>query len=325
MTDILDGHDPTAIERAAGLLRQGDLVVFPTETVYGLGADAADALAVARIFELKKRPRFDPLIVHIAEKAWLQELVLRIPAAAQELIERFWPGPLTIILEKRETIPAIVTAGLPTVAIRMPSHPVALELIRAFGAPIAAPSANPFGYVSPTRASHVAEMFKGKVPLILDGGAAAFGIESTIVSIRDGKIVAHRHGAVSIEELERVVGPIRENPAGDRPEAPGELPFHYAPHTRLVIVDSVDEITIGNSGFLAFGQPESPPKSRVLRVLSPRHDLREAAAHFFSHLIELDKEHVEVIYAERLPETGLGRAMMDRLKKASRRYAATHH
>jgi L-threonylcarbamoyladenylate synthase len=228
MTDILDGHDPTAIERAAGLLRQGDLVVFPTETVYGLGADAANPLAVAKIFELKKRPRFDPLIVHIAEKAWLQWLVLRIPPAAQELIERFWPGPLTIILEKGETVPDIVTAGLPTVAIRMPSHPVALELIRAFGTPVAAPSANPFGYVSPTRASHVAEMFKGKVPLILDGGAAAFGIESTIVSIRDGKVVAHRHGAVSIEELERVVGPIREKPAGGTPEAPGELPYRLA-------------------------------------------------------------------------------------------------
>ncbi len=317
---ILDGSLPSSLAEAAALLRKGDLVVFPTETVYGLGADAFNPIAVARIFEVKKRPHFDPLIVHIADIGWVERLAKHVPPTARALMERFWPGPLTVILEKQHIIPDIVTAGLRTVGIRMPSHPVALGLIRELERPIAAPSANPFGYMSPTKASHVARMFGEGVPLILDGGPSRHGIESTIVSVRDGSLYVHRHGAIPFEEIERAAGSAKERGPASVCEAPGELPYHYAPHARLRLVGSPDEVGEENSGYLAFRKPAAPPRSRHLRILSPAGDLREAAANFFSHLIELDTDDVRVIYAERLPEEGLGRAMMERLRKAARKH-----
>jgi L-threonylcarbamoyladenylate synthase len=321
--EILDGSHPQAIAKAVLLLSQGDVVAFPTETVYGLGADAFNPLAVARVFEAKKRPRFDPLIVHIGDKGVLQGLAAEVPDAIAALVERFWPGPLTVIVTKRPVIPDIVTAGLGTVAIRMPSHPVALSLIRSFGRPVAAPSANPFGYLSPTTAHHVARMLKGEVPLVLDGGPCAFGVESTIVSWGNGHVVVHRHGGVSVEELEGVVGPVREaaEKTGTAPrEAPGRLPFHYAPHKPVVIIDSPAMALNPNASLLAFRTPDVTPPPRHLRVLSPSGDMREAAANFFSFLWELDRPDVDLIYAERIPETGLGRAMMERLSRAAAKH-----
>jgi len=323
--EILDGSDPTSVERAVTLLREGGLVAFPTETVYGLGADALNALAVARIFELKRRPHFDPLIIHISRKEWVNRYTKNVPAHAQELMDRFWPGPLTIILEKRPLVPDIVTSGLATVAVRMPSHPVALDLIDRLGQPVAAPSANPFGYVSPTKAAHVARMFAGKLPVILDGGSSTFGLESTIVSVRDGQVVLHRHGAVSLEELVEVVGEVHEKGGDSVIDSPGQLPYHYAPHKPLKIIRGPEEITTPESSFLAFRTPSLKPASRRVRTLSPGGDLREAAANFFSFLIELDREDVDIIFAEQLPELGLGKAMMERLKKAARKDTLVTH
>jgi L-threonylcarbamoyladenylate synthase len=323
--EILDGYNPASVERAATLLREGGLVAFPTETVYGLGADALNGLAVARIFELKRRPHFDPLIIHISRKEWVNRYTKNVPAHAQKLMDRFWPGPLTIILEKRPCIPDIVTSGLATVAVRMPSHPVALDLIGRLGKPVAAPSANPFGYVSPTKAVHVARMFAEKLPVVLDGGSSTFGLESTIVSVRDGRVVLHRHGAISLEELIEVVGEVCEKGGDGVIDSPGQLPYHYAPHKPLKIIRGLEEITTSKSSFLAFRTPPVKPASRRVRTLSPRGDLREAAANFFSFLIELDREDVDIIFAEQLPEAGLGKAMMERLKKAAQKNTLVTH
>jgi len=321
--EIVNGFDASSIEKAAAILNAGDIVAFPTETVYGLGADALNPYAVAKIFEAKRRPHFDPLIVHIGKKDWVFRYAKDVSPDIIKLIDAFWPGPLTLILQKQTIIPDIVTAGLPTVGIRMPSHVVALELINAFQKPIAAPSANPFGYMSPTRASHVGTMLEGRVPMILDGGDSVFGIESTIVSFHPGGVYIHRHGAVTEEELSGYVHIVHEPRADSLCISPGELPYHYAPTKPLKIVHSPDEIMTVNSAFLAFKKLGKPPISRYVRVLSETGDLKEAAANFFSSLIELDREDVEIIYAERVPETGIGRAVMERLKKASKKDGAT--
>ena len=325
--ELLNGFEHSSIEKAVYLLRKGDVVAFPTETVYGLGADAANSYAVAKIFEIKKRPKFDPLIVHISDRDWVFRIAKSVPPEAIRLMDHFWPGPLTLILEKKDVIPEIVTAGLTTVAVRMPSHPVAIDLIKSFDAPIAAPSANPFGYMSPTKAQHVATLLDERVPLILDGGdsACTFGLESTIVSFRDGKVYVHRYGAVSLEELTEITGLIHEKEATGLCESPGQLPYHYAPAKPLRIIDSVNDIVNKRSSFLAFKTPDSTPGSKYGKVLSPTGDLREAATNFFSYLIELDREDVDIIYAERVPERGLGKAMMERLKKASKKYRYITH
>lgn len=317
---IYDGFDPGSVEQAARLLASGDVVVFPTETVYGLGADAFNPVAVAKVFELKKRPHFDPLIVHIADRDWVSSLASEVPPLASKLMERFWPGPLTIILKKKEEVPDIVTAGLSTVGIRMPRHEVAARLIEKLGRPIAAPSANPFGYMSTTSAKDVASLFDRRLSMILDGGPSSYGIESTIVSLLDDRLRLHRHGSIPLEELEEVVGPVAEKGRDDKTcESPGELPYHYAPHTSLRIVGGPEEIELEDSAYLAFRRPASPVLSKHLAVLSEQGDLREAAARFFSSLIALDRKGVKIIYAEKIPERGLGKAIMERLKKAAKK------
>jgi len=317
--EIANGFENTSIDRAIKLLEKGDVVAFPTETVYGLGADALNPYAAAKIFEAKGRPHFDPLIIHLGRKEWLQDYVKMIPSDASKLIDAFWPGPLTLILQKKPLIPDIVTAGLPTVAIRMPSHPVALMLIQAFRKPIAAPSANPFGYMSPTKVQHVARMLKGRIPMVLDGGNSVFGIESTIVSFQDEGIYIHRHGAISEEELSQYVKITDGIKTNSTYRSPGELPYHYAPMKPLKIIRTLDEVKTANSSFLAFREPVIKPISRHLKVLSKTGDLREAAANFFSDLIELDRDDIEIIYAEKVPESGIGKAIMERLRKASRK------
>lgn len=317
--EILNGFEADAIEQAVSVLRAGGVVAFPTETVYGLGADAFNPYAVAKIFEIKKRPRFDPLIIHIASKDAVFDIAEQVPPLATRLMNSFWPGPLTIILIKKDVVPGIVTAGLSTVGIRMPSHPVALELIRSFGRPIAAPSANPFGYISPTRVKHVVKSFKDNVPIALDGGDSQFGIESTIVSIHDERIVVHRHGAIPVEEIRDMGVAVEDKKKNDMCEAPGELPYHYAPTKPLRVIDTIEEIVVKNSSFLGFMEKGMSPVSKHICYLSQDGDMREAATNFFSHLIDLDREDIDIIYAEKIPEQGLGKAMMERLKKAGKK------
>jgi L-threonylcarbamoyladenylate synthase len=308
------------LDRAAALIRNGAVVAFPTETVYGLGACAFDPRAVARIFEIKNRPAFDPLIVHVAGDAMLREVVRAVPESGRVLMERFWPGPLTLVMNKTTRVPEIVTSGLETVAVRMPSHPVAQEIVARAGVPIAAPSANPFGYLSPTKAEHVAQMLGDRVDLIVDGGPTAHGVESTIVLLEPQPTLL-RHGAVPVEEIEAAIGPVeRELSDETRPLAPGRLPQHYAPSAPIRIVASADEVAFAersDAALLAFRAPAEG--YRIMRVLSSSGDLREAAAHLFDYLHELDRANVSRIDAERVPEQGIGVAIMDRLQRAARR------
>ena len=312
--------DPQAIYHAAEIIRKGGIVAFPTETVYGLGADAFNALAVARIFEVKQRPYFDPLIVHVASPDNVEKLVKEIPSNAKKLTERFWPGPLTVVLLKGDTIPDIVTAGLPTVAVRMPNHPMALSLIKESRCPIAAPSANPFGYLSPTTAEHVREQLGDRVDLILDGGACPVGVESTIVSFLDGKPRLLRPGGLPLEEIESVIGRVDVSPTEDRPSAPGMFPRHYAPRTPILLDwdEKSGELSKSeNIGLLAFQEAENHLKFSHVEILSKKGDMREAAANLFTAIRRLDVLNLDLILAEPIPEIGLGRAIMDRLRRAS--------
>ena len=312
--------DLQAIHRAAEIIKKGGIVAFPTETVYGLGADAFNALAVARIFEVKGRPYFDPLIVHVASQDDMEKLVKEIPSNAKKLTERFWPGPLTVVLLKGDHIPDIVTAGLPTVAIRMPNHRMALSLIKESGCPIAAPSANPFGYLSPTTAEHVREQLGDRVDLILDGGPCPVGVESTIVSFLEGKSRLLRPGGVSLEEIESVIGRLEVSPTEEKPSAPGMLPRHYAPRTPIVLCrneKNIESYRNKNIGLLAFREKENHLKISHMEVLSKKGDMREAAANLFAAIRRLDALNLDLILAEPIPEIGLGRAIMDRLRRAS--------
>jgi L-threonylcarbamoyladenylate synthase len=311
------------LHRAAEIVRKGGIVAFPTETVYGLGADAFQPLAVARIFEAKRRPYFDPLIVHVGRPDDLKKLVPKVPPAATRLIDRFWPGPLTIILEKRETVPDIVTAGLPTVAVRMPDHPMASRLLEESNCPIAAPSANPFGYLSPTTAEDVREQLGDQVDLVLDGGPCKVGVESTIVSLVKGMPFLLRPGGLALEEIEAIIGPVHvETTHDEKPLAPGRLERHYAPRTPLVIHDdrkSCEATQDTRVGRLALCESQEIQGVQHVEVLSKTGDLREAAANLFSAIRKLDRLGLDIIVADPVPEVGLGRAIMDRLRRASRK------
>jgi L-threonylcarbamoyladenylate synthase len=314
-------RDKELIQQAAEIIKKGGIVAFPTETVYGLGADAFNPLAVARIFEVKRRPYFDPLIIHVANPADVKNLVNEIPSNAKKLTERFWPGPLTVVLLKDENIPDIVTAGLPTLAIRMPNHPMALSLIKESNSPIAAPSANLFGYLSPTTAEHVREQLGDQVDLILDGGPCPVGVESTIVSFLEEKPRLLRPGGVSLEEIESIIGKVEISQIeGEKPSAPGMLPKHYAPRTPIVLHWNDKNLDIYKNkkvGLLAFQETKNHFKFHYVEVLSKKGDIREAAANLFAAIRRLDVLNLDLIVAESIPEIGLGRAIMDRLRRAS--------
>ncbi len=315
----LQGSD---VARAGRLLREGGVVAFGTETVYGLGADAFNTNAVARVFDVKNRPKFDPLIVHIAERSWLSRLTNEVPDIAEKLIDRFWPGPLTVIFPKIRAVPDLVTSGLPTVAVRMPDHPLAVQLIEAAGTPIAAPSANPFGRLSPTCAEHVAEQLGGQIDYILDGGPCRVGVESTVVQVDDHRVGILRHGGITVEQLEEVIGRVVDGQtvvASGPAESPGMLPQHYAPSTRLKVVDDLAAWATSESkvGLLSLQPPEDSTRFAVIEVLSPSGNLVEAAANFFSALRRLDAAAVDLIIAKPFPEAGLGRALNDRIQRAS--------
>lgn len=319
----VDSKDPRIedIFLAADIVKKGGVVAFPTETVYGLGADALDPIAVARIFEIKKRPSFDPVIVHIDSIAAIDEISSSFNRRAEILAEAFWPGPLTMVLPKSEIIPGIVTSGLDTVAVRMPSHPVARELIKATGGPIAAPSANPFGYISPTTAEHVIDQIGSEVDLILDGGSCPVGVESTVLDLSGDEVTLLRPGGLSLEEIESMVGDVKTQIIeSEKQHSPGQLPSHYAPRTpvRILEEDSFKPVSSEKAGLLAFTSPEEDlSQYQQVEVLSSIGNLCEAAANLFSSLHRLDSAGLDVIYVRALPEVGLGRAIMDRLNRAA--------
>lgn len=315
--------NPNTIQKAAEIMRSGGVVAFPTETVYGLGADAFNAFAVARIFEIKNRPHFDPLIVHIADHGDAEKIGV-MTESARKLASVFWPGPLTLVLKKKPGIPDLVVSGLETVAIRMPAHPAALDLIRAAKTPIAAPSANPFGYLSPTTAKHVADQLGEQVECILDGGPSMTGVESTIIDVTGNKPVLLRPGGIALEEIEKYVGPVERKSEDAKLSAPGQLPQHYSPRKPLRIL-AVEEMLshpqLGQAGFLFFqNKINGGINGEHAEILSVRGDLKEAAANLFSALHRLDQSRAEIIFAEPIPENGLGLAIMDRLRRASATY-----
>jgi len=295
---------------------------MPTETVYGLAGDGFNPAALARIFEIKRRPLYDPLILHFADAEAAFDVAHDVPEQARRLAAQFWPGPLTLVVPKRDTVPDLATSGLPKVAIRVPSHPVAQALLRAFKGPLAAPSANRFGRISPTDAAAVHAELGDTVPLILDGGPCAVGLESTVLEVSEGKITLLRAGGISVEEIERITGEVvlRATPVDAAPLAPGQLKHHYAPRKPLRLLDSGDAIPHGSgAGLLAFGSIAEKDLSAV-ENLSPSGDLREAAANFFRALRALDDDpRVEKIYASRVPDHGLGLAINERLERASAR------
>jgi len=313
MTTLLPASS-AAIERAAEILRAGGLVAFPTETVYGLGADAASPQAVAALYAAKGRPRFNPLIAHVASlDAALREAAL--PEAAQRLAERFWPGPLTLVApaQKNASVCELARAGLPSVALRVPAHPVALALIEAFCGPIVAPSANRSGHVSPVTAAHVMEDLSGQIDLVLDGGRSSEGLESTIVAFLGQRPTLLRPGAIPREAIEDALDEKLAH-AGEAVIAPGMTASHYAPRARLRL-DALrlepDEIGLDFGGALAArGEP-------VALDLSPAGDLREAAANLFSHLRALDARGVARAAVAPIPAQGLGEAIRDRLRRAA--------
>jgi L-threonylcarbamoyladenylate synthase len=312
---------PTAESIAAGAaaLRAGRLVAFPTETVYGLGADACDDRAVAGIFAAKKRPSFNPLIIHLADEAAASSIV-RLDERARLLARQFWPGPLTLVLPRRQGCPVslLASAGLDTLAVRVPRHPVAALLLKAFGGPIAAPSANPSGRLSPTAASHVAEGLGDQVAMILDDGPTAIGLESTVIDLSRPAARLLRPGGVTAEEIEAVIGPLAGQDSGGEaettaPPAPGMLASHYAPTLPLRLEAAAVE---ADEALLAFGS-QVPAGARKTLNLSPAGDLTQAAANLFAHLRRLDASGARRIAVMPVPEQGLGRAINDRLRRAA--------
>jgi L-threonylcarbamoyladenylate synthase len=317
-TELLPTSSPgelaRAVDRAGDGLRAGEVVALPTETVYGLAADATRPEAVVKIFEAKERPFFDPLIVHLPDRTWLGRVARQdeVFMLVEELADAFWPGPLTLVLPRWSLVPDLVTAGLETVAVRMSAHPVFREIVRAFGRPLAAPSANRFGRISPTCAEDVVKELGGRIPLVIDGGATTHGLESTIVRVAPEKLTILRAGPVTREELE-TYAPVEVASAGERPDAPGQLKSHYAPRTRLVLGGQPS----GRAGLLAFQAAPADSAFAHVEVLAPTGDLREAAATLFAKLRRLDEAGLDIICAESVPEQGLGVAIMDRLRKAA--------
>lgn len=318
--------DPQALADAVGLLRAGEPVAFPTETVYGLGAPAFDADAVRRVFVLKQRPADNPLIVHVATMEMLHRVVRTVPPAAQALIDAFWPGPLALVLPRQPAVPDIVTAGLDTVAVRMPQHPVAQALIEALDEPLAAPSANRSGRPSPTTAAHVAADFDGLLALVLDGGSTLHGLESTVVDVSGPRPLLLRPGGITLEELEAVAGPVARAGAGNQDQAarsPGLRHRHYTPDCRVVLAGGTDladacaSALAGGArvGLLCHSPPPRLPGLALVRVVPG--PLAGYGRQVFAVFREAEQQRLDTLVVETVPERGLGLAIMDRLRRAA--------
>lgn len=308
----------TDIEKAIDLLEQGELVAIPTETVYGLAGNALQSSSILKIFETKNRPQFDPLIVHVTSIKNAEKYVEDIPDQGLTLAKAFWPGPLTLLLKKKNIIPDLVTSGLDTVGIRCPNHPLTQQLLKKLSFPLAAPSANPFGYVSPTTAQHVNDQLGDKIQYILDGGVCDVGIESTIVGFEEDEPVVYRFGGLSLEPIQSVIGKVKtQTHSTSNPKAPGQLKSHYAPRKKVIIgkiEELLEQYPTHRSGILTFQQDFNSP---FQFILSSSGRMEEAAQNLFAALRSFDKMPIEVILAEFVPETGLGRAINDRLRRAA--------
>ena len=313
----------TDIEKAKQFLVNGELVAIPTETVYGLAANALNEEAVIKIFEVKNRPSFNPLIIHCANWQRAQQYVQQVPEKAHLLAKKFTPGPLTFLLTKRDIIPDLVTAGSEKVAVRIPNHSLTLALLESIDFPLAAPSANPFGYISPTSAAHVAENLNGKIPYILDGGSATVGLESTIIGFdENNNVLLYRSGGISIEEIEKTINekviPAPSSPQKN-PETSGQLKSHYAPHTPLYIGD-IDQLKNKFAGkkiaTISFTKHIDGIDTNYEFILSPKANLHEAASNLFAALRKIDQLNADIILTELFPNEGIGRAINDRLNRA---------
>ncbi len=308
------------LEKAAYWLRRGEVIGIPTETVYGLAGNALAGTALARIFEVKERPQFNPLILHTDDPAKLPQFVTHFPPLARKLANAYWPGPLTLLLPKRPEVPELLTAGNERVAIRIPRHFLTLKLLAQLDFPLAAPSANPFGYISPTQAVHVDHHLGNKIPYILDGGPSQVGVESTILGMeRDGSFKVYRLGGLDMEEIEAITGPILRAKDSEKPQSSGSLKSHYAPRTHLILGEILslwarhggDRVAVLN-----FSKAKSELPLEQQFFLSEKGDSREAASRLFGLLRKLDGGKYDKILAERLPEKGLGPAINDRLSRA---------
>jgi len=311
------------IRKAVNFLKEGKLVAIPTETVYGLAGNALNPVAVASIFETKNRPSFDPLIIHISGIGQVEKYTEDFPKPLQKLAEKFWPGPLTLLLTRKNIIPDLVTSGLDRVAVRVPDHELILELLASLDFPLAAPSANPFGYISPTTSGHVDAQLGKKIPYILDGGPCKVGLESTIVGMEGEEVIIYRLGGLEITDIESVVGNVKiKDQSSSNPQAPGLLESHYAPR-KPFILGNLDELITDfqnrkvEFSVLSFNRIIQEIAEDRRFCLSMKSDLKEAAANLFAAMRQLDESDAEVILAELMPEDGLGRAINDRLKRAA--------
>lgn len=316
-------NDSTSlIDRAAALLSEEEVVAIPTETVYGLAGNMYSKKAVEKIYTLKQRPASNPLIAHIASFDRLRELVIEIPSQLEELAKKYWPGPLTLLLNKKASVPHNITAGSDRVAVRVPSHSLTLALLKKIDFPLVAPSANPYSRISPTTAAHVQAYFGGQIPLILDGGPCEVGLESTIVGMENGKMTIYRQGIISKEEIEEITGPVElYHSAQNETPAPGLALRHYAPKTltllseRHKIVDMYHE----NTAILVFSEPIAGIPLSNQFILSPEGSLAQAAKNLYNILHKMDQSGFQKIICERIPEAGVGNAINDRLRRAATR------
>lgn len=311
------------IQKAITLLSNEELVAIPTETVYGLAGNIYSEKAINAIFETKQRPHFNPLIVHIPSVDYLDTIVEDIPKKAQALADAFWPGPMTLVLKKKNTIPDLITAGKDTVAVRIPNHPLTLELLNQLDFPLAAPSANPFNRISPTKPEHVEAYFKDQIQLVLDGDACKKGIESTIIGFEDGEPIIYRLGSTPIEAIENVVGKIQiKNKKENAPDAPGMLKRHYAPKTKTILTDdlskSIEKHNDKRIGILAFNAELKHPSITFQIVLAKSKNLQEAASKLYDALHQLDNQNLDIIIAEKFPDVDLGKSINDRLTRATK-------
>ena len=310
------------INLAINILKDDGIIGFPTETVYGLAGNIYSEKAINTIFETKQRPKFNPLIVHISNINDLDKIAIDIPEKAFKLGNYFWPGSLTLLLKKHPSISDLITAGKSTVAVRIPNHKMALSILDAIDFPLAAPSANPFGSISPTRAQHVADYFPSQLKAVLDGGECENGIESTIVGFEEEKVIIYRLGAIAVEEIEAVVGKTENYISNDvAPSAPGMLKKHYAPKTNFILTDDVEKEIANYQNFkigvLSFYKQYTSKSILSIKVLSKDKNLKEASKNLYAAMHELDKENLDIIIAEKFIDVGLGKSINDRLTRAS--------